>query len=75
MRFAQFLTACLRMTVAVLRHKENASSVLAAPLMHILFYLLADVAGRNNSGAKQIGKRKSAPQGNQQRALNLGVMR
>jgi len=65
--------------VGLAHHRGSAqtvmlSSALAAPLMHIRFEMRADVAGRYNSGAKQIGDRKSAPQGNQKRASNLGVM-
>jgi hypothetical protein len=35
-RFA-FLTACLRVTVAVLANDKTVCSVLAAPLTHIFF--------------------------------------
>jgi hypothetical protein len=63
------------MTVAVLRNDKAISSVLAAPLMHILFEPCADVAGRNNSGAKQINTEQVCTAGIQKRARNLGVMR
>lgn len=44
----------LQSTVAVLKNDDAVFSVLAAPLDCIFSSVWADVAGRNNSGAKQI---------------------